>query len=122
MAVVLEAKDHPTAAEIYDRVKSRLPGIAYGTIYNSLAMLVEQGAVVRWNYGDAATRYEARTDAHTHVYCVRCSRLVDVDIAQPAAQLHLVEDQSGFKVLGHHTEFVGLCQTCIDKDPQPKEG
>jgi len=110
--VLRTSTDHPTAAEIYGRVQATLPGIAYGTIYNALAALVERGEVTRWNYGDAATRYEGRTDAHSHAECLRCGRLVDVELPLPDTQLHDVAKATGFRITGSHTEFVGLCEDC----------
>ena len=41
--ILMEERDHPTAAEIYDRVKELTPDVALATVYNSLEALVEHG-------------------------------------------------------------------------------
>ena len=38
-----ECGGHPTAAEIYERVQQRRPGLAYATVYNALNALAERG-------------------------------------------------------------------------------
>ena len=39
-AVILDKKDHPTADDIFDRVKKQLPGTSFATVYNCLQTLV----------------------------------------------------------------------------------
>lgn len=112
LEVLQESRDHPTAAEIYARVQARMPRIAYATIYNALSALSEDGQVTRWAYGDSATRYEGRTEPHSHVECERCGRLEDVDLHVAETELRSVAEQTGFAILGSHTVFTGLCQDC----------
>jgi len=39
--VIQERDDHPTAGEIFEAARRRLPGISYATVYNSLRYLKE---------------------------------------------------------------------------------
>ncbi len=112
LEVVRSASDHPTAAEIYERVKGRQPGIAYATVYNALAALVRRGQVLELSFGDAASHYDGRTDRHDHAICVRCGRLADVAGELPGARLQEAAAQTGYRLSGYHTEFYGLCPSC----------
>lgn len=112
LEVVRSASDHPTAAEIYERVKRRRPGIAYATVYNALAALVRGGQVLELSFGDAASHYDGRTDRHDHAVCVRCGRLADVAGELPRAHLQDAATQTGYQLSGYHTEFYGLCPSC----------
>jgi len=75
--VIQQAEKHLTAQEIYDRVRERLPGIAYATVYNALAYLQEAGLVRTLNVGGGPTLYDRRTERHDHVVCRRCGKVVD---------------------------------------------
>src|SRR5262245_36312473 len=59
----LRAVDHhPTAEEVFLAVKQDLPKISLATVYKNLEALVACGAASKLAYGDAATRYDIRTD------------------------------------------------------------
>ncbi len=112
--VIRAAHDHPTAAQIFDRVKQQLPGLSYGTVYNALAALAGQGEVLELSFGDGASRYDGRNDHHDHAVCLGCGRLADIESRTPASSIVAAATQSGFRVTGHHTEFYGHCPACIE--------
>ena len=47
--VILEKRDHPTADDIFLRVKKKLPKISFATVYNCLETFVECGLVKKIN-------------------------------------------------------------------------
>jgi Fe2+ or Zn2+ uptake regulation protein len=115
---VLEAiaacSSHPTAAEIFVRVRQIRPGIAHATVYNALHALVQQGQVLQLSFGDGASRYDRRTDRHDHALCLDCGALVDVPAARPSRAARRAAEASGFVLHGQHTQFYGRCPTCLD--------
>lgn len=114
--LVLEAvqasDDHPTAAQVYQRVQRRYPGIAYATIYNALRWWVERGKLREFSFGNAATRYDRNHDRHDHAICTRCGRLLDVNVRLPRKILEDVRRRTGMEVASHHVQFLGLCTNC----------
>jgi Fur family ferric uptake transcriptional regulator/Fur family peroxide stress response transcriptional regulator len=114
--LVLEAvrasDDHPTAAQVFQRVRRRFPGIAYATIYNSLRWWVGQGELRTFAFGDAAARYDRNRDRHDHAICTRCGRLLDVSVSLPKKLLNDVRRRTGLVVASHHVQFLGLCADC----------
>lgn len=114
---VVSCGNHPTAAEVYARVRELRPGIAYATVYNALHALVERGVVLQLNFGDGASRYDARTDRHDHALCLRCGTLADVAATPPPREALLAVEQTGFVVKGQHTQFFGLCAACRANRP-----
>ncbi len=68
---------HPTAEEIYARIKPGNPSISLGTIYKTLEAFVSKGLIHRVLTADGLMRYDARTDAHSHIYCVNTREIVD---------------------------------------------
>jgi len=109
---VRASDDHPRAADIYERVRSVLSGIAFGTVYNALNALAEGGVIRQLSFGDAASRFDARVDRHDHVVCTRCGSLVDVEAAPPAAAVRAVAARTGFTIHEHHTQLLGVCAAC----------
>src|SRR4051812_28426193 len=109
---VRASHDHPRAADIYERVRAVLPGIAFGTVYNALHALADHGVILQLSFGDHASRFDGRVDRHDHALCTRCGELVDavapptIDIVQQAAA------QIGFAVHDYHTQLLGTCAAC----------
>lgn len=109
---VRRAGGHLTAAEINERVHEKHPTISFGTVYRTLHLLAEHGLILEFPFGDQASRFDGRTDRHDHVHCTMCGRLVDVDVPRALLAHHVAEDQSGFRIEGHQTIFLGVCPVC----------
>src|SRR5689334_23214716 len=106
------AAQHPTAEEVFLAVKPQLPKISLATVYKNLEALVACGAASKLTYGDAAARYDIRTDHHYHARCLRCGRLADVEPRGGEELARLVNPPRGFKVEDYHVEVVGFCKDC----------
>ncbi len=108
------AGTHLTADEVYDSVKKSVPRISLATVYRNLEKLTEHGLIQRAGRG-AKRRYDARLDRHYHIRCILCDALDDL----PPSPVVEVEagywDNTGFDVLGHELEFVGICPDCRKK-------
>ncbi|MFQ5662656.1 MAG: Fur family transcriptional regulator [Terriglobia bacterium] len=112
LEAVCASEDHPTAAQVYQRVRRRYPGIAYATIYNALRWWVERGELREFTFGDAATRYDRNRQRPDHVICTRCGRLIDVEVRLPRKIFDDVRRRTGLEVASHHVQFLGLCPAC----------
>ena len=115
-AVILEelrkVTSHPTAVELYEMVRRRLPKISLGTVYRNLDLLAEMGTIRKVSLGGAEARFDGDTDRHEHIRCIRCGRLDDV--AGVAVELPdgETDKMGGYTVIGHRLEFVGVCPEC----------
>ena len=69
---------HPTAAWVYERVKTDIPNISLGTVYRNLNVLVSQGLVQKISCGEAEERYDANTTPHIHFHCSGCGCVSDI--------------------------------------------
>jgi Fur family peroxide stress response transcriptional regulator len=110
--VILNRDDHPTASEIFEAARQRLPTISYATVYNSLRYLKEAGLVHEINFGDSASRYDRETDRHDHAICNGCGKLVDFDLPQTAELMQAAARKSRFKPESVHLTLRGLCTDC----------
>ncbi|HEV8368465.1 MAG TPA: Fur family transcriptional regulator [Pyrinomonadaceae bacterium] len=110
--VILNREDHPTASEIFEAARQRLPTISYATVYNSLRYLKEAGLVHEIKFGDSASRYDRETDRHDHAICNSCGKLVDFDLPQTAELMQAAARKSRFKPESVHLTLRGLCSDC----------
>lgn len=109
---VRSSRDHPRAADIYERVRAVLPGIAFGTVYNALHALADHGIILQLSFGDHASRFDGRVDRHDHALCTRCGELVDAVAPPTPATVERAAAEIGFAVHGYHTQLLGLCARC----------
>jgi len=103
---------HPTAGEVYDMVRKRLPRIGLGTVYRNLELMANSGIILKIEVGGTQKRFDATTTPHHHIRCIQCERVDDINIEVADDINRLAADSSQYKVLGHHIEFTGICHDC----------
>jgi Fur family peroxide stress response transcriptional regulator len=108
--VLADADDHPTASEIYERVRSTSPGVSMATVYNCLDALQEAGMVGVMNEVHQAARYDAVMERHHHLICRSCDQVVDLH--DPDLDELAPADAGGFEVEDLSVHFYGLCPDC----------
>jgi Fur family transcriptional regulator, ferric uptake regulator len=109
---------HPTANEVYDMVRKRLPRIGLGTVYRNLELMAETGLILKIEVGGTQKRFDATTTPHYHIRCISCGKVDDIELPVMANINKTAADISQYEVLGHHIEFSGICSTCnsVDED------
>lgn len=110
--VLRAANDHPTAAEVFERVREISPGIGPATVYRALGRLVETGQAHELTLGDGAARYDANVDRHDHLVCDACGRAVDVTVPVPAELTARLAAETAFTITSYDLKFRGLCPSC----------
>ena len=103
---------HPSADEVYEIVRKRLPRISLGTVYRNLEILSELGEIQKLELGGDLKRFDRKPNKHYHIRCINCGRVDDA----PIAPLNQVEDElygaTVYTIIGHRLEFEGLCPQC----------
>jgi Fe2+ or Zn2+ uptake regulation protein len=66
--ILRQDRDHPTAPEVFIRVKDRLPNISLATVYNCLEALVQHGIVRQVNFDREPSRFCPNLDEHGHFH------------------------------------------------------
>lgn len=109
--VLVASRDHPTAEQVFRRVRDTLPRVSLGTVYRNLDKLRQQGRlrVVRLASGEA--HYDAIVAAHDHFVCERCHTVLDLDVATAPPAVRRLRDD-GCVVHWHTTALYGLCSAC----------
>jgi Fur family ferric uptake transcriptional regulator len=106
---------HPSADEIYEIVRKRLPRISLGTVYRNLEILSESGEIQKLEPGCSLKRFDGDPSDHCHIRCVRCDRIADAPMI-PDLDIDLEQvNPTNFEIIGHRLEFLGVCPICSDK-------
>jgi Fe2+ or Zn2+ uptake regulation protein len=104
---------HPTAEDVYFGVKSIVPSISLGTVYNCLEALVACKLLNRLTIAGTAThRYEMRGREHHHFRCIECGKILDVQADIP---VQVQPEKHRFEVTEFHLQLSGYCQECKEK-------
>ena len=108
---------HPTAAQLCETVRHRLPKISLGTVYRNLDVLSQAGEVAKIVWGGSETRFDGDPTRHYHVRCLGCGSLADAHL--PAVDISSEDLQrSGYDVLGHRLEFIAVCPKCKSEEAE----
>lgn len=111
MGYLLDHLTHPTADEIYQALIGEIPTLSKATVYNTLRLLVEKGAVLQLTIDERKTCYDAIIEPHAHFMCRRCGRVFDVELKHKsligAAML-----PKGFAADSTELYIKGICPDC----------
>ena len=77
LEAVYDMGNHPTADMIIDHIRKAHPGVATGTVYNVLDVLVENRLIKRVKTDKDAMRYDGILHKHHHLYCAESDRIED---------------------------------------------
>jgi len=106
---------HPSADELYEMVRKRLPRVSLGTVYRNLEILSESGNIQKLEPGCSLKRFDGNPSEHCHIRCVSCDRVVDAPMI-PDLEIDLEQvNSTDYKIIGHRLEFLGLCPQCAHK-------
>lgn len=122
MAIVRElAADeaHPTAQELYDRLRPALPTMSFATVYNTLDALTAAGLCAALSLAPGSGRFDPNMRPHHHMVCDGCGAVRDLPTAPVAgapedAPIRRAASRAapGFQVRSVERILRGLCADC----------
>src|SRR5688500_425647 len=114
LQAIRDSGDHPTANEIFQLARERLPTLSYATVYNSLRYLKEAGLVRKIKFGDTASRYDRMTHRHDHAICNDCGKLVDFELPETAELIQAAADRKSTRLNSSHL-VISYAVFCLKK-------
>ena len=107
---LMESHSHPTAKQIYEKVRKELPNISLGTVYRNLAALSTEGDILSFAVGDGFEHFDGDISPHLHLHCRKCGATHDVpiksDVVAKAAK------ENGFLADSEVYVVYGICSHC----------
>lgn len=107
---VAQSHDHPTAEEIFQRARARIPEMSFATVYNCLSVLVQCGLVRQVVLDRTPARFCPNMREHCHFLCEKCGTVTDVELAEGPVRL-----PNGFELRHYDLSLRGLCPACARK-------
>jgi Fur family ferric uptake transcriptional regulator len=115
-------RNHPSADEVYLRVRERLPRISLGTVYRNLELMASLGMIRRLDTSSGQKRFDPIADPHCHFRCSGCGRIEDIPLAVEVPELDpghpWVRER---EIQGARPEYFGLCPVCLNRGDSQQE-
>ncbi len=107
-------KTHPTAEQVYKKIKSKIHTISLATVHRNLNQMAEANQILKLEV-KGQYHFDADTSLHQHFVCDKCGKIHDIfhpDISEYALD---EIDQNKFRVNNVHIIFNGICSKCRRK-------
>lgn len=101
---------HPTIDEVFSALRQSLPKLSRTTVYNTLRMLSESGAVRMLAIDEHRVRYDGFLHAHAHFVCDRCGAIYNVEADWLPSDL---KQADGHSVREFQCCMKGVCRECL---------
>ena len=110
--LIAASEGHPSAAQLYKRIKVRFPTMSQATVYKTLALLKDMNQVLEIDLRDDS-RYDGnRPQPHPHLICMKCNKIVDGEASLDQEAIRKLEQVSGYTILRPQITLYGLCSDC----------
>jgi len=112
MEYLMEHLTHPTADTIFNDLYSSIPTLSKTTVYNTLKLLEEQGAIQAIVIDEKNVRYDSDISPHAHFKCKKCGLVNDFPIKNVYIYDSINSDD--FIVTDCQVYYKGYCKKCND--------
>ena len=110
MEAVRATNSHPTADELFQMIRRKLPTISLATVYRNLNFLSEIGEIRKLAMPGMPDRFDWRMDPHDHMVCDTCGQVVDFVLPHDLGQE--IASACGAQVDGYTLVAHGTCAHC----------
>ena len=113
LEVLTTSDAHPTVDQIYERVRVDFPMTSRATVYKTISLAKEMGAVMELEFSQGSNRYDGkRPYPHPHVICTKCKQVMDADDLEIADLKQQIIRKTGYRIVNHRIDFFGICPDC----------
>lgn len=107
-----KSKTHPTADELYEKIKKKSPRISLATVYRNLEILSAAGLIRKLEISGRQKRFDWDVKQHNHVFCTQCQRVDNIPTPENTVPDIIAIQEKGYRITGCRIEFFGLCPQC----------
>lgn len=112
MEYLLKNHNHPTVEDIYTALSPFIPTLSKTTVYNTLKIFSEQGAVKILTIDERNACFDIETFPHIHFLCKKCGKIYNYPRELSERDLGILSDE-GHKVTESHYYYKGICKACL---------
>ncbi len=110
MLYLMNNKTHPTIDDIYLALSPTMPTLSKTTVYNTLDIFVERGAVKALVIDEKNARYDIDITAHAHFICKSCGTIYDMHDLKTS--LFQIPHSKKFMIDAVEISYSGICKEC----------
>jgi Fur family transcriptional regulator, iron response regulator len=92
----LQTDEHPSAEQVYARVRERFPMLSRATVYNTLNLLVEKGLLKQLTLAEGRVVFDPNMERHHHFIDEATGTIHDVP--WPMVRVSKLEELADFEV------------------------
>jgi len=112
MQYLMDHLTHPTADTIFNDLYPSIPTLSKTTVYNTLKLLEEQGAIQAIVIDEKNVRYDSDISPHAHFKCKKCGLVNDFQIKNVYIYEGVTSDDC--VVTDFQVYYKGYCKKCND--------
>ena len=113
MEYLMEHRTHPSTDEIHSVLIKWMPTLSKTTVYNTLKLFTEQGALTAVGIDDRNIRYDIDVSDHAHFICLGCGKVYDIPVDH--LDKLIVRGGEELTITETHLYYKGYCKLCDNK-------
>jgi Fe2+ or Zn2+ uptake regulation protein len=112
LAALEHDQNHPTAEQLFERLRQDYPSLSLSTVYQTLDAFLRAGLCRRVTGAGERLRVDGTPQDHDHAVCRDCGAIFDIErrlfpLPMPPSQLPY-----DLMVTGLRLEYEVICTTC----------
>ena len=116
MEYLSDHRIHPTVDMIFNDLSHSIPTLSKTTVYNTLRLLSDRGAILSLNIDEKNVRYDGYTADHSHFRCKKCEKIFDVtEKTMNMSEPDFVKESKDFRITECQVYYKGYCKDCEEK-------
>ena len=115
LSILLHAKEHLTAEEVYNEIKKehKESNIGIATVYRALSFLEEVDLITSITFGTDGKKYESNSKSHhDHLICTECGKIIEFIDDEIEKRQDKIAKKNKFKITRHSMQLYGTCEAC----------
>jgi len=113
LEAIAAAPSSLSALQVYDAARERCPELGLTTVYRTLDVLAEIGALRRVHGPDHCEGFVPAGAAHGHtVVCSACGRVTEFTACDMRGIVNAAGRETGYRITDHFLQLSGLCSGC----------
>ena len=120
LRILAKSEGHPSAEQIYEKIKVDYPTISLATVYKTLNLLKNMGEVLEVTFASVGSHYDGNKPyPHPHLICTQCGQILDPQLESMAGIAEEIARQTGYRITQQQLNFLGLCPRCQQEGQGP---
>jgi Fur family transcriptional regulator, ferric uptake regulator len=117
LVAVAGASSSVSPVQVYDAARAHCPELGLTTVYRTLEVLSEIGALRRVHGPDHCEAFVPAGAAHGHtVVCRRCGSVQEFTDCHMQGVVEAAAEQTGYRITEHFLQLTGLCPACSESE------